>query len=50
MHAGTFAGSHGNSQILSTDGHVLARATHTKEQIVYADIAVEAEVPPRGSG
>jgi predicted amidohydrolase len=48
VHVGTFAGSHGNSQIISTDGHVLARATHTQEQIVYADVSIEAAAPPKG--
>lgn len=48
VHAGTFAGSHGNSQIISTDGHILARASHTHEQIVYADIPIEVDAPARG--
>ena len=41
-HAGTFAGSHGNSQIISPGGRVLARARHTGEHIVYADIAIDS--------
>ena len=40
VHVGTYAGSHGNSQIISPDGHILARATHVGEQIAYADIEV----------
>ena len=48
VHVGTYAGSHGNSQIISTDGHILAKATHTHEQIVYADIPIDTQAPARG--
>ena len=43
VHEGRFAGSHGNSQIVTPDGHVLARATHVGEQIVYADVPIDAD-------
>ena len=48
VHVGTYAGSHGNSQIITPDGHILARAKHVGEQIVYADVAIGSG--PTGQG
>ena len=47
-HKGAWAGSHGNSLVVSggPDGKVLAAAPHTGEHVVVADVAVRG---PRGA-
>ena len=50
VHEGTFAGSHGNSQVIDPNGHVLAKAKHVGEQIVLADIPVVDESRGGGGG
>ena len=50
VHAGQYAGSHGNSQIIGPGGAILARAGHTQEQIVMADIPVVGDAAADGPG